>query len=149
MVCVCDGWGPWDLCAASPRHTTASSGWIMKYPAIWWSSRPGVRLLPHVWVRVRPGVAALGQRRVRLPVCGVVGHVWRRADGKSYDCGGLRLRGLRTDPITYADVAIGSYPFRSTSPTRPREHRGVPRSLTQPDVGRPWRRVARFAEVHQ
>ena len=55
----------------------------------------------------------------------------------------LLEQAVRTDPVTYADVAIGRYRIRSTSPTTPPAHRGVPRSLAQPDAGRPWRQVPR------
>ena len=53
----------------------------------------------------------------------------------------LLEQSVRTDPITYDDVAVGGQ-TRKTSPTPPGE-RGTPRSLAQPDAGRPWRRFVR------
>jgi predicted RNA-binding Zn-ribbon protein involved in translation (DUF1610 family)/transposase-like protein len=53
----------------------------------------------------------------------------------------LLEQAVRTDPITYEDVAVGGKK-RKVSPEPPRT-RGNPRSLAQPDAGRPWRRVVR------
>jgi transposase-like protein len=53
----------------------------------------------------------------------------------------LLEQAVRTDPITYGDVAVGGKK-RKVSPTPPGT-RGNPRSLAQPDAGRPWRRVVR------
>lgn len=53
----------------------------------------------------------------------------------------LLEQAVRTDPITYADVAIGGQK-RKVHPEPPTE-RSNPRSLAQPDAGRPWRRVVR------
>jgi len=53
----------------------------------------------------------------------------------------LLEQAVRTDPITYDDVAVGGQ-TRKVAP-KPPGKRSNPRSLAQPDAGRPWRRVVR------
>lgn len=53
----------------------------------------------------------------------------------------LLEQAVRTDPITYEDVAVGGQ-NRKVSPEPP-GRRANPRSLAQPDAGRPWRQVVR------
>jgi hypothetical protein len=55
----------------------------------------------------------------------------------------LLEQAVRTDPITYADLAVGGTRPRKTAPALPPGPRGLPQSLAQPDAGRPWRAVSR------
>lgn len=53
----------------------------------------------------------------------------------------LLEQAVHTDPITYENVAVGGQ-NRKVSPEPP-GRRANPRSLAQPDAGRPWRQVVR------
>ena len=50
---------------------------------------------------------------------------------------------VETGPITYGDIAVGGTREREPSPTPPGSLVRRPRSLAQPDAGRPWRLVTR------
>lgn len=55
----------------------------------------------------------------------------------------LMEQAVLTDPLTYQDQKACQLPARSTSPTPPTGPRSSPRSLDQPDAGRPWRNHVR------
>lgn len=55
----------------------------------------------------------------------------------------LLEQAVRTDAVTYAEIAVGATRPRGRAPIPPPGPRGLPASLAQPDAHRPWRAVPR------